>query len=89
MLMAHQAPDDPRNGHRRAPRPMIIEPVDGPPITAWCRTHGQLLVPFRDVVTAMQRYDVLAAKTPVPRPQTIRVVLQRSVASHVSLNSSE
>ena len=71
VLMAHDAPSDPRNGHRRAPRVMIIEPVDGS-ITAWCRKHGQLLVPSRAVETAIQQYDQHAVTRPPAKPQTIR-----------------
>ena len=69
ILTAHDAPDDPRNGRRRVPHVLIVEPA-ARPITGWCRRHGHFDVPRADVERAIQLRDSLA---PNLEPPTVRV----------------
>jgi hypothetical protein len=58
---------------RKAPRVMIIDRVGEGDVTGWCRKHKRLVVPYAEVMRAIERFDRLRSTSHLANAQTIRV----------------
>ena len=58
---------------RKAPRVMIIDRVDEGDLMCWCRKHKRLVVPYAEVMRAIERFDHVKSTTHGAKAQTIRV----------------